>query len=292
MSRKARSTGGKALGSVGIIGTGQVGTMLGMALVRAGTEAGVEEVVLFDRDRSSVRESLRRGGGHRILARQEDALVADTLVLAVPVPGIVTLIEEMGGSLLPGAALIDTGSSKKVVVEAMQRHVPPSVHAIGGHPMAGTEQSGPAGARPEALQNASFALTPLRADPEALSRGRALARAVGARPIEIDADTHDRVIARTSHLPHVMAFALAAMDMGAGDVVTRALTSTGYLGVTRVAKSDPDMVAGFLCANSKEVRAALDELLDVLTKMGAALEQEPRILAALLRSARDAPRQL
>lgn len=292
MSLDGRSGAGARLGRVAIIGAGQVGTMLGMALVRAGEEAGVEEVALFDHDRSAMRQSLRRGAGHRLLEKQEEALESDTLLLAVPVPDIVKLIDALGAELRPGTALIDTGGAKSVVVEAMQLRVPLSVHAIGGHPMAGGEQPGPAGARPELLAGATFVVTPFRPDPVAVARGRALARAVGARPLEIDAGIHDRVVARTSHLPHVMAFALVAMDSGADNDVTQALTSTSYIGATRVAQSDVDMVAGFLCANSKEVRGALDELLDVLTKIGAALEQEPEALADLLHTARQAPRQV
>jgi cyclohexadieny/prephenate dehydrogenase len=285
VSEEAAAGSGQRLGRVAVIGAGQIGTALGTALRRAGEGAGVEEVALFDRDVSAARASLRRGGGDRVLARREDALEADTVILAVPVPAIVQLIEQLGPGLPDGAVLIDTGSAKRVVVEAMKRSVPESVHALGGHPMAGTEEPGPAGARPEALQDATFVLTPVRPDPHALERGRALARAVGARPFEIDAATHDRVVARTSHVPHVMAFALAAMDLGAGDDVTHALTSTGYLGATRLANSDPDMVAGFLWANAFEVRAALTELIDGLNRTKATLDQDPVVLSNLLRNA-------
>ncbi len=282
MTEDARSVPGPSLGTVGIIGAGQVGTMLGCALVDAGTEAGVDEVRLFDRDASIARESLSRGAGHRVLTRRLEALEADTVILAAPIPAIVELIDELGPALRPGTALIDTGSAKRVVVDAMRRSVPEGVHAIGGHPMAGTERPGPAGARREALWDATFALTPCRPDPEALARGLALARAVGASPLEIDAESHDRVVARTSHLPHVMAFALASIDLQDQGEVTPRLTSTGYLSATRLARSHPDMVAGFLSANSTEVRGALDELIDALVRIGAALEQGPDVLGELL----------
>ena len=122
------------LGSIAIVGSGQVGTMLGLGL----REAGAEDVSLFDRDATVAHQSLERGAGHRTLADVSRALRADTVILALPIPAIVSFLDDHGRGFRPGCFVIDTGSAKGRVVEAMRRAVPESVHAIGGHPVAGT----------------------------------------------------------------------------------------------------------------------------------------------------------
>ncbi|HXF56377.1 MAG TPA: prephenate dehydrogenase [Actinomycetota bacterium] len=263
-----------------IVGAGQVGTALGLALRSKASSkafskapAPVAEVALFDREPAVARASLRRGAGDRVLRRLDEALEADTLVLAVPVPAVVELVAHLGPRLRPGSFLLDTGSTKGPVVRAMRRWVPADVHALGGHPMAGTEVAGPAGARADLLAGAPFALVPVREDPEALRRGRALARAVGARPVVVDARTHDRTVARTSHLPHLLAAALATVAEAASRGPGGSLRSSGLDGAVRLAASDPAMVAGFLAANGPEVRRALAELRRALDRAAAALDR-------------------
>jgi prephenate dehydrogenase len=287
---RARPARGPTLGTVAIVGAGQVGTALGLALRRTGSPL-VGEVGLFDRDPAVARASLRRGAGARLLHRLEDALEADTVVLAVPVPAVVDLVARLGPRLRPGTLLLDTGSTKGPVVRAMRRWVPEGVHALGGHPMAGTEVAGPAGARPELLAGAAFALVPVRDDPEALRRGRALVRAVGARPVVLDARAHDRAVARTSHLPHLVAAAVARVAGTASRGPAEALVSSGLLGATRLAASDPEMVAGFLLANDREVGRALAELREALEGAASALDgagESPQRLVRFLVRARAA----
>jgi prephenate dehydrogenase len=277
------------LGRVAIVGAGQVGTMLGLALRRAGACA---EVGLLDRSPVVAEASLARGAGDRLLQTAHEALAFDVLVVALPVPEIVRFVEAWGPQIREGTLLLDTGSAKCVVVEAMRRVVPLSVHAVGGHPIAGTERRGPDGADPSLLRGAPFVLTPVREDAEGLRRSRALAAAVGAVPFEMDAGTHDRVVARTSHLPHLAAFALARVAEGvASPEVVRTLGSSGLAGATRLAASDPVLVGGFLSANAEEVRAAARELVDALEGLVRAVDRGVEAAAgALAGPAEDAPR--
>jgi prephenate dehydrogenase len=247
------------VGRVGIVGAGQVGTMLGLALRGA---SGVEDVLVSDRDEATARASSELGAGE--LADVDETLRADAIVLALPVPEIVRFLEDRAKELRDGSLVVDTGSVKRPVVQVMRDVVPEGVHAMGGHPMAGTERPGPAGARPELLRDAAFVLTPARQDPEALSRARALVEAAGARPVEMDAALHDRVVARTSHLPHVVAAAVALVAENEPQRAVRDLAAGGYAGTTRLAASDPEMVAGFITANADEVVDALRELRDAL----------------------------
>jgi prephenate dehydrogenase len=282
---------GRGPGRVSIVGAGQVGTMLGMALMAAEPGAGVTEVTLFDREPAVAKASLQRGSAYRALGRVDEALEADAVVLALPVPAILSFLEELGDRLQPGSFLIDTGSAKVAVAAAMRRTVPSTVHAIGGHPMAGTEVPGPGGATPELCRGAPFALVPVREDPVALARGHDLVGAVGAIPVEVDEETHDRTVARTSHLPHLLAFAVALVvrDAVISGPAVPALASTGLSGATRLAGSDPQMVAGFLWANAPHVRQSVAELTGALSELTAAIDDGPERLAEVLAGVCSSP---
>ena len=268
----------RRLGRVAIVGTGQIGTMLGLAL-----RGIAEEVVLSDRRRGAVTESLARGAGDRVVPIEE-VVEADAVVLAVPVPEIVRLVETLGRSLRPGSLLIDTGSAKRTVVEAMRAHVPAQVRAIGGHPMAGTDRPGPSGARLDLIRGSTFALTPVREDPAAVARALALVDAVGARPVILEAELHDRVVAATSHAPHLVAAAVALASRALPPETVRDLAASGFGGVTRLAASDPGMVAGFLVANADAVREALGAVREALDRAEASLE-DPDALRVLFTEA-------
>ena len=267
-------------GTIAIVGAGQVGTMLGLTLRAAGA---AREISAFDRDRDVAQRSVALGGAHRVADQLE--LDADAVVLALPVSAIVELLDAHRADLRPGSLVIDTGSAKTRIVEAM-RTLPENVHAIGGHPLAGTERAGPDGADAGALRGAAFALCPARDDPEALRLARELVAACGARAVVMDAAEHDRIVARTSALPHLLAFALSRTSARAGDI--SALAASGFAGATRLAKSDPRMVAAFLAANSGETRAALDDLRRSLDELSACLDDEQALAAKLGESARSA----
>jgi prephenate dehydrogenase len=267
--------------------------MLGMALSWAGARAGVDEVFLLDSDPVALAASLERGAG-RGLTDMEDVLSADSIILAIPVGEIVQWLHSFGPAVGPGSLVMDTGSAKHGVVEAMRQTIPAHAHPLGGHPVAGTELPGPVAADPRRLDGATFVLCPVRPDAVAAQRGRAIAKAVGARPFEMEADEHDRMIARTSHLPHLSACALATVAgtrlSGDADAV-RLLASTGFAGATRLAAGDPTMIAAFLRANRREVTAAIADLIDELALLGRALEDaDPAPLEEALAAGRAARR--
>lgn len=264
-----------ALGPVAIVGAGQVGTAMGMAL----RSAGVTEVALLDRDPEVARKSLARGAGNRMLEDADEALAAEVVLLALPMPEIAGFLSRHGGRARPGSLVMDTGSTKLPAVEAMRSHLPETVGAVGGHPVAGTETPGPAGAAPELLRGAPFVLTPVRPDPAALSRAHAVVRAVRARPVEMDAALHDRLAVRTILLPHLLAYALA-LTVSELEPEARDLVGGGFGSVTRLAASDPAMVAGFLRSNPEELALASEDLVDVLRRILEHLEEEGAAEAA------------
>jgi prephenate dehydrogenase len=287
-------------GDVAIVGTGQIGTMLGLAIMaaRSSGETGVGRVTLYDADDAAAAESLERGAGDSTGRDVGEAFAAATVLLATPVPDIVRLVDRYGGEVRPGALVLDTGTTKREVVAAMRRRVPPDAHAVGGHPLAGTEQGGPGGARPELLAGAAFALTPVRPDPEGIALARAFVESTGAIPLEIDADRHDRAVAFTIHLPQLLATALALTVAGrasSGDGreppdpdgplpepdVVASFVSSGYLGVSRLALSSPGSTAAFLRANGDNLRDAAGRCRRLLDELVSSLD-DTRALERLL----------
>lgn len=278
------------LGRVAVVGAGQVGTMIGATLVRQRRAAGVSSVSVYDADPEVAQAALERGAGDLVLADPRGALEADLVVLAVPVTEIIGWVREFGPFMAPGRALLDTGSAKAEVVAAMAHAIPGGVHAVGGHPMAGNEGYGPGAAEPDALRGAVFAITPCRADEEALRIAIDLASACGARPLVIDAVRHDRLVARTSHLPHLLASALAvvAAEVEPDTALTGALAGSGYEGSSRLAASDSRMVAAFASANRGQLESALGEFRAALVRLEAALGEEPPALELELSRGRRA----
>ena len=151
---------------VAIIGTGLVGASLGLAL---GGLPDVDEVVGYDADSANLTTALRRGAVVRAATSVADAVAdADVVVLAVPVSAVPAVAAEAGPHLRAGAVLTDVASVKTSIVEALQAAVGDGVHVIGGHPMAGSHEAGPAHASADLFVGATYLLTPTtHTDPEA-----------------------------------------------------------------------------------------------------------------------------
>jgi prephenate dehydrogenase len=262
------------LGRVAIVGAGQIGTAIGMALARSGT---ARSVALLDREPSTARRSAERIGRATVLGGFDELRDTDVVVLAVPVPTIVDLIEPVTRVLSGGALLVDTGSAKVVVVEAMRRQAGNGVHVVGGHPIAGTERSGPDAADPAVFEGSTFVLTPVRDDPEGLDRACLLARGLASRPVVMDAAEHDAAVAVASHLPHLLAFTLAAAAGGSPP-----LAASGFASVTRLARSDPEMVGGFLWANAPQIRRAAQGFRREFDRILQTLDEGPQSVMGCL----------
>ncbi|MDP9235596.1 MAG: prephenate dehydrogenase/arogenate dehydrogenase family protein [Actinomycetota bacterium] len=269
----------RELGRIAIVGAGQIGTMLGLAL----RDRGYSDVWLHDKDPAVAELSLGLGAANGALSSTRGALEYDSVIVALPVPEIVSTIEDLGPQMRPGTFVVDTGSAKAAITATMRTHIPPGVHAIGGHPMVGTERPGPQGARPELMTGAAFVFSEVREDQAALERARSLAALVGARMYVVDAQTHDECLARTSHIAHVAAYALASLNNQGHSAGAEGLSSPGYDRAIRLARSDVQMVAGFLTANAQHVKGALDELIWKLDEASRLLaDASGEELAALL----------
>ena len=170
---------------------------------------------------------------------------ADLVVLAVPVGAMGEVAAQIAPHLKPGATVTDVGSVKQAVIDAVAPHIPPAVHFVPGHPLAGTEHSGPRAGFASLFQNRWWLLTPLPGgDPQAAARLSDLVRAMGAKTDSMDPAHHDLVLAVTSHAPHLIAYTM----VGVADHLRRVTdeeviqySAAGFRDFTRIAASDPTM---------------------------------------------------
>jgi len=257
---------------VAIIGVGLIGGSLGMALKNRRL---AQSVVGIGREMARL-ETARSLGAIDDLTTDLAAGVhqADLIVLATPVPQILADLPRLASLLSPGALVTDVGSTKGQIVRAGDDVLPGGAF-VGGHPMAGSERSGVEAAHPELFIEATWALTPTpQTDPNALARVRALAQSVGARTLVLDPDAHDRAVAVTSHLPHVLAYALAALagNMAGTTPHLFDLAAGSFASATRVAGSSPDLWQGIALSNRAALAAALHAFRADLDATLAALE--------------------
>jgi cyclohexadieny/prephenate dehydrogenase len=170
---------------------------------------------------------------------------ADLVILCAPIGAMGGLAEAIAPHLAPGATVSDVGSVKQAVIDAVGPHLPAGVQFIPGHPLAGTEHSGPASGFAALFDNRWCLLTPVAGtDPAALARLRGFWEALGARVDLMEADHHDLVLAVTSHVPHLIAYTM----VGVADDLRRVTASevinysaAGFRDFTRIAASDPTM---------------------------------------------------
>jgi len=228
---------------VALIGLGLIAGSMGLAIKRDGL---AREVVGTARSAETRAVAVDLGLCDRVTDTAAEAVRdADLVILAVPVGAMATIAGEIGPHLSPGATVTDVGSVKRQVITAVGPHVPEGVHFVPGHPLAGTEHSGPHSGFATLFENRwTLLVPPPGQDPDAVARLRHLWEAMGAYVETMDADHHDLVLAVTSHAPHLIAYTM----VGVADDLRRVTDSevikysaAGFRDFTRIAASDPTM---------------------------------------------------
>jgi len=228
---------------VALIGLGLIAGSMALAMRRGGL-AG--EIVGTARSAETRATALEIGLCDRVTETAAEAVAdADLIVLAVPVGVMGAVAEEIAPHLKPGATVTDVGSVKRDVISAVSPHLPEGVHFVPGHPLAGTEHSGPRAGFAELFDNRWCLLVPVEgSDPAAVARLRRLWEGMGANVEEMEPDHHDLVLAVTSHVPHLIAYTM----VGVADDLRRVTDSevikysaAGFRDFTRIAASDPTM---------------------------------------------------
>jgi prephenate dehydrogenase len=195
---------------------------------------------------------------------------SNVVILAAPVQAIIELIGKLPDQHAGRAVVLDLGSTKRKIIGAMDG-LPERFDPIGGHPMCGKEKSSLAHAEATLFQGAPFAFTPLdRTSSQARSLADELARAVGAVPLWLDAETHDRWTAATSHLPYLLASALAICT----PPEVRPMVGPGFRGTARLSVSSTVMMLDILETNRQNILASLEKYCKQLDILKDLLERE------------------
>ncbi len=256
-----------------IIGVGLIGGSLARAL-RAGGH--VREIVGYSRRLANLQLAADLG----VIDYAEVSLAAavrgaDVVVLAVPVGSMADILTELAHLAFDGV-ITDVGSTKGNVVgaarTALGKRFP---FFVPGHPLAGTEHSGVEAAQADLFRGRRVILTPLpETDPQALARVQALWKAVGAEVVEMSVEEHDRLLAASSHLPHMLAYMLVDMLVRRDDHrAVFAASAGGFRDMTRIAASDPVMWRDICLANRVELLAAIKQYRNDLGALVEALER-------------------
>ncbi len=255
---------------IAIIGLGLIGTSLGMALRNADPQEsplGAIEVVGFDRDPRVMREARGRLAIDREARALADATRdAQLVVIATPVRAMRDLFAELAPILTAGTIVTDVASTKAQVCRWASELLPATVAFVGGHPMAGREQSGPGAADPDLFREAIYCLTATSATaPTAIETVEAMVQTIGAKPYYIDPEEHDAYVAGISHLPLLLSVGLMTTTSSTPAWKEMApLAATGFRDVSRLASGDPQMQRDILLTNPHGLTRWIDEMIRFL----------------------------
>ncbi len=261
---------------VTLIGLGLIGSSLARVIRR---DKLAREIVACDASGPVRDKVMELGLADRVFGDPAVAVRgADLVVLCTPVLSYGAIGAVIGPKLKKGAILTDVGSVKRAVVEALAPHVRRGVHLVPGHPIAGTENSGPEAGFAELFKGRWCILTPpAGTDAKAVEKVRGLWRAAGMEIAVMPAEHHDRVLAITSHVPHLIAYTIVNTDSDLestmrADVIKFA--ATGFRDFTRVAGSDPTMWRDVFLTNKDAVLEMMGRLYEDIALLQKAIRHD------------------
>jgi cyclohexadieny/prephenate dehydrogenase len=275
--------------TVTIIGLGLIGSSLARIIKSA---ALAERLILTDKNPDVLAKARTLGLGDHIEQDISRAVEhADLVVMAVPVGAMAAVTAQIASALKNGAVITDTGSTKVSVINDMAPHVPPHAVFIPSHPIAGTEYSGPEAGFESLFKDRYWIVTPNDAPAADVDRLMGFLRGTGAIVESMDSAYHDKVLAITSHLPHLIAYTIVgtAFDLEQdlqNDVIR--FSASGFRDFTRIASSDPIMWRDVFMKNSDAVLEMLQRFNEDLSYLQRAIRwQEADKLEELFTRTRD-----
>jgi prephenate dehydrogenase len=257
--------------NIAIVGVGLIGGSIGLALRRGGF-AG--EVIGVGRLQSQVKlDHAKQLGAITSITTdlQQGVAKADFIVVCTPVSSIADIVLEAASAAPPGAFLTDAGSTKTSIVAKVEAALPSSKHFVGSHPLTGSEKTGVEYARPDLFDGRVVVVTPSnRTKPDDIKIVCEFWSSLGAKVMQLPPDVHDAALAGTSHLPHLIASALAGVTPP--DHLN--LTAGGWRDVTRIAGADPALWTQILLENRVHVLKSLTGFEKTVQAIRTALERE------------------
>lgn len=259
-----------------IVGGGLIGSSIARA---AKVYGGVKTVYMADRSEQVCSTIQKLGFADGVSEHQADfyAAQADMVILCVPPGKMGDVAQSLIPSMKSGAVLTDVGSIKGQIIKAITPHLREDIHFVPGHPIAGTEHSGPEAGFAELFQDRWCILTPDVAESDAVRNVEAFWRSLGSDVTLMTPERHDLVLATTSHVPHLIAYTLVgtAVDM---EEVTRnevvKFSAGGFRDFTRIAASDPVMWRDVFLNNRESVLEVVDRFIEDLSAIKRAIRWE------------------
>lgn len=250
-----------------ILGVGLLGGSIGLA-VRERIKGC--RVVGYGHRAQTLQDALHVGALDEAIEDAREAVRgADLVIVCTPVGLIPSLLEQVSEALAKDAVVTDVGSTKRSIVEAAETTLPDGVHFVGSHPMAGSEKRGVQFARADLFERAVCITTPTsRTSESALGMVESFWQLLGMRTTRLNPEEHDRLLADVSHLPHVVAAALVAMQQDAAFD----LCGKGFVDVTRIAGGDAGLWRDILLDNRDNVRRSINALREQMQQLDAMLQ--------------------
>ncbi|MEL6643221.1 MAG: prephenate/arogenate dehydrogenase family protein [Pseudomonadota bacterium] len=260
---------------VALIGLGLIASSMAHAMRRDGLAGEIVGTARSAETRGIAKEI---GLCDRVVATAAEAVAgADLVVLATPIGVMGRVAQEIAPHLAPGATVTDVGSVKRAVIEAVGPHIPEGVHFIPGHPLAGTEHSGPRSGFAELFDGKWFLILPSKGeDPDAVDRLRRLWEGMGSFVDVMDVDRHDLVLAVTSHAPHLIAYTMVGVADDLRRVTDQEVikySAAGFRDFTRIAASDPIMWRDVFLTNKDATLEILGRFTEELFALQRAIRQ-------------------
>jgi cyclohexadieny/prephenate dehydrogenase len=260
-------------GRVALIGIGLIGSSLARALRRDSPETKIVACARRPETLATVRRLDLADATTDDPAQAAEG--ADLVVIATPLSAYAEIGQRIGGVLKDGAILTDVGSVKEAVIRDLRPHVPAGVHLVPGHPVAGTEHSGPESGFAELFRDRWCILTPLpETAPDAVAEIRRMWERFGMRVVTMSADHHDKVLAMTSHLPHLIAYTIVGTATNLEESLKSEViefSASGFRDFTRIAASDPVMWRDIFLNNREAVLEIVQRFTEDLTALQRAI---------------------
>ena len=281
--------------TVCIIGLGLIGGSIGLSMKKNNFKS---KIIGYAKTEKTLFRAIERGlvdEAEKCLIKAADG--ADLVILATPLSTFKPIIEEIAPFLKKGSIVTDTGSAKSTVLEELKDLIPSGVEFIPGHPIAGTEESGPDSGFPELFENRWCILTPTEGNSkDSIESIKCFWESLGSRVEIMDALHHDKVLAITSHIPHLIAYNIVGTANDLANVTDSEVvkySAGGFRDFTRIAASDPKMWSDIFTYNSEAVLEMLDLFSNDLTKLKKSiLEKDTNLLFSSFERTRNVRKRI